>query len=62
MLISRKRWLLTVSVAGLLLTSANVWAQKPIDKTEAEKTAEVVEQIALAAERLAEVNWLMRPD
>jgi hypothetical protein len=53
MFVSRKSWLLTVSVAGLVLTGANVWAQKPIDKTEAEKTAEVVEQIALAAELTA---------
>lgn len=56
MLISRTGWLAAVTAACVLFSSTAAWAQKtvePAEKTEAEKTAEVVERVALAAELTA---------
>ena len=56
MLLSRTGGLAAV-VAGCVLFSSPAWAQKTVEKaaekTEAEKTADIVEQIALAAELTA---------
>lgn len=69
MLLSRTGWLSALVVAGVLLSGGTAWAQKsgekaeekktekkaenPAEKTEAEKTAELVERLALAAELTA---------
>lgn len=57
MLISRTGWLAAMIAACVLFSSTAAWAQKTVEpaaeKTEAEKTAEVVERVALAAELTA---------
>lgn len=56
MLISRMGWMVAIAVACLACSSTSVWAQKAetaAEKTETEKTAEVVERLALAAELTA---------
>jgi hypothetical protein len=48
------RWLKwAATTAGVVVLATNVWAQKPIEKTESEQKAALVEQVALAAELAA---------
>lgn len=57
MLISRTGWLAAVTAACVMFSSAAALAQKTVEpsaeKTEAEKTGEIVERVALAAELTA---------
>lgn len=53
MLFIRKNRLTTLLATSLVLCSANGWSQSPNEKSEAEKTAEIAEQVALAAELAA---------
>jgi len=53
MLLSRMNWLAAWAVVGCLVAGSPAWAQKTVEKTEAEKTAVLVESLAMAAELAA---------
>lgn len=53
MLMSRKGWLAALVVVGCTLLGTSASAQKTVEKTESEKTAALVESLAMAAELAA---------
>lgn len=53
MLLSRKGWLAALAAGCVVLSGVTAWGQKPTETSAAEETADVVGQLALAAELTA---------